>query len=63
MIGYLFDANGVIHGFVQTSIGVFSIIDAPGASLTANRGTEVTAMNGPGEAAGFYVDATGFLHS
>ena len=61
--GYFIDANGVVHGFIETSGGSITTVDAPGAGAALNLGTNVRAINASGNASGYYADSNGILHS
>jgi uncharacterized membrane protein len=56
IVGFYFDDNNDIHGFVLSD-GVYTTLDVPGATLTIGQG-----ISNPGEIAGQYNDASGNGH-
>lgn len=62
--GSFLDANNVIHGFVRSPGGTFTIFDAPGADATSGsyNGTLAVSINDEGVIAGYYLDANNVSH-
>jgi hypothetical protein len=56
--GYFGDAAGVLHAFVRTSTGTFSVFEAVNASTSGGLGTFAQSINDGGEIAGYYFDQT-----
>src|SRR5437763_332610 len=54
--GIYVDAQGVLHGFVRSSQGIFSTFDAPGAGTGAGQGSLPESNNTVGAIAGNYID-------
>jgi hypothetical protein len=46
------DSSGVFHGFLRDTNGNVTILDAPGAGMAANEGTELADMNASGTIVG-----------
>jgi hypothetical protein len=60
--GTYVDVNDVIHGFIRSSNGTITTVDAPGASAGAGRGTAVYAIGSTGIVGGLYIDSKGVAH-
>jgi hypothetical protein len=60
--GVYVDAQGVLHGFVRSSQGIFSTFDAPGAGTGAGQGTLPESNNTLGAIAGNYIDGNFVNH-
>jgi hypothetical protein len=62
--GSFLDANNVIHGFVRSPGGTFTIFDAPGADTTSgsDSGTLAVSINDEGVIVGYYLDANNVSH-
>jgi hypothetical protein len=57
------DDRGVGHGFVRTSDGAVTTIDAPGAGTNGNQGTSTSGcVNALGEILDTYTDANNVGH-
>src|SRR5437588_1652137 len=56
--GIYVDAQGVLHGFVRSSQGIFSTFDAPGAGTGPGQGTLPESNNTQGAIAGNYIDGS-----
>jgi len=55
--GFYLDSAGVEHGFLRSTKGAITKIDAPGAATT-----QPESMNIAGDISGFYTDSSGALH-
>ena len=55
--GFYLDSAGVEHGFLRSSKGAITKINAPGAATT-----QPESMNTAGDISGFYTDSSGVLH-
>ena len=64
IVGSFFDANFVVHGFIRSPGGTFTIIDAPGATTLVGSGTGTWAsgINLQGVVTGNYADTNGANH-
>jgi hypothetical protein len=65
--GIYTDSNNVYHGFLRTSDGNFTSLDAPGAGKGSFQGTGCNAdcpvsLNDSGALTGVYIDASNVLH-
>ena len=56
------DAHNLNHGFVRTSNGAVTILDAPGAGTSSNQGTFAVSINLLGVVAGNYIDGNYVSH-
>ena len=56
------DLAGVFHGFVRDPKGNISTVDVPGASTTANFGTNLLGINNFGWVSGHFTDGSGGEH-
>jgi hypothetical protein len=54
--GYFGDAAGVLHAFIRSSRGSFSVFEAANASTNGGLGSFAQSMNDRGEVAGYYFD-------
>jgi hypothetical protein len=61
--GYYSDANAVVHGFIRSPGGRFTIIDVPGAGTLTLQGTYTYNINAAGAVAGDYIDSNGVSHT
>jgi hypothetical protein len=57
IVGYYFDTNFVIHGFIRSAQGEYTIIDVPGAAGTAAYG-----INEKGTTVGWWFDTSFAVH-
>ncbi len=57
IVGDFHDADGKLHGYLRSSEGAFTTIDAPGAT-----GTDAIGINGAGQIVGDFQDAGGKGH-
>ena len=57
IVGYYFDANSVIHGFLRNPDGAITKFDPTGST-----GTYVYGLNREGAVTGFYSDVNGVSH-
>jgi hypothetical protein len=55
--GFYLDSAGVEHGFLRSTKGGFTKIDAPGAVIT-----QAESINTAGDISGFYADSSGVVH-
>jgi hypothetical protein len=62
IVGQYQDENYLYHGFLRTSDGTFTRIDAPGAGTEANQGTVATNISPEGVIAGYFYDASNVFH-
>jgi hypothetical protein len=59
---YVDVAGGVVHGFLRSSSGVYTVVDEPDAvSNESGQGTFITGINASGEVTGYYNDANTFV--
>ena len=63
IVGLYVDANNVPHGFLRTSDGNFTTIDAPSAGTGAFQGTAADGINAEGAIVGGYTDASNTNHA
>jgi hypothetical protein len=56
------DSKGLFHGYIRSTTGKFTILNAPGAGGSKGQGTLAGNINKSGEIAGFYVDAADADH-
>ena len=56
------DSKDVFHGYIRSTTGKFTILNAPGAGRSKGQGTLAGNINKSGEIAGFYVDAADANH-
>jgi hypothetical protein len=58
---YVDVAGGVLHGFLRSSGGTYTVVDEPNAeNLESGQGTVIADINANGEVTGFYNDANTF---
>lgn len=63
VVGYYYDAGGIVHGFIRSSAGEYAVFDAPGAATTiCCLGTFAQSINSTGTASGYFVDNTLSTH-
>jgi hypothetical protein len=61
--GYFVDPTSVIHGFVRSSSGSFTIFNVPGAAaMGAGQGTAAFSINLFGAITGEFLDANNAMH-
>ena len=60
--GYVGTAGSINHGFVRNKKGHVNVFDAPGASLTANGGTNAVFVDEHGTVAGSFFDTNLVSH-
>jgi hypothetical protein len=61
-VGSYVDASNVNHGFVRSTQGTITTIDAPGAGTGAYEGTYAFGINGAGDIAGPSIDGSSAFH-
>jgi probable HAF family extracellular repeat protein len=62
VVGWFYDAAGLLHGFLYDSAGTITILDAPGAGTQLRSGTVADSINDTGEVSGHYLDDNGRTH-
>ncbi len=62
VVGWFYDAHGLLHGFLRDAAGTITILDAPGAGTQLRSGTVPDSINDAGEVGGHYLDSNGRSH-
>ncbi len=62
VVGFENDSHDINHGFLRTSDGTVTLLDAPDAGTGHNQGTVANAINIFGWITGSYIDANGVRH-
>lgn len=62
VVGFWFDGQSAMHGYLRTNDGTVTQIDVDGAGTGAVQGTQAESINANGEVAGFDTDGDGKRH-
>jgi hypothetical protein len=61
-VGWLLDANLIVHAFIRDSSGSITVFDAPGATTKCCSGTFALSINSAGTFTGYFADDTFTIH-